>query len=161
MRMPISGIYKIKGVGDVLAGRVEQGGVKPMRRQGLHCGDAPHACRTCESWRQRWLEHQGSGQEQHATRRRCDDLQEGHHAWANEGVRCADPGAGYPERDQGWLLAHRLCALWPLGMPYLRAEVEDGQGDRWQENGGTTLIEIERDGAMLLPTSAASCVRHH
>mmetsp|Transcript_3629 Transcript_3629/g.8274 ORF Transcript_3629/g.8274 Transcript_3629/m.8274 type:complete len:81 (+) Transcript_3629:2-244(+) len=27
--MPISGIYKIKGVGDVLAGRVEQGQVKP------------------------------------------------------------------------------------------------------------------------------------
>merc|ERR1712161_166959 len=29
MRMPVSGIYKIKGVGDVLAGRVEQGFVKP------------------------------------------------------------------------------------------------------------------------------------
>merc|ERR1711988_2000164 len=29
MRMPIPGIYKIKGVGDVLAGRVEQGVVKP------------------------------------------------------------------------------------------------------------------------------------
>merc|ERR1712166_815591 len=29
MRMPISGIYKIKGVGDVLAGRIEQGIVKP------------------------------------------------------------------------------------------------------------------------------------
>merc|ERR1719432_607447 len=29
MRMPISGIYKIKGVGDVVAGRVEQGVVKP------------------------------------------------------------------------------------------------------------------------------------
>merc|ERR1711934_1167781 len=28
MRMPLSGIYKIKGVGDVLAGRVEQGVVK-------------------------------------------------------------------------------------------------------------------------------------
>merc|ERR1712010_87233 len=28
-RMPISGIYKIRGVGDVLAGRVEQGLVKP------------------------------------------------------------------------------------------------------------------------------------
>lgn len=28
MRMPISGIYKIKGVGDVLTGRVEQGVVK-------------------------------------------------------------------------------------------------------------------------------------
>lgn len=29
LRLPISGIYKIKGVGDVLAGRVEQGLVKP------------------------------------------------------------------------------------------------------------------------------------
>ena len=29
MRMPLSGIYKIKGVGDVIAGRVEQGIVKP------------------------------------------------------------------------------------------------------------------------------------
>jgi len=29
MRLPVSGIYKIKGVGDVLAGRVEQGQVKP------------------------------------------------------------------------------------------------------------------------------------
>jgi len=29
MRTPISGVYKIKGVGDVLTGRVEQGSVKP------------------------------------------------------------------------------------------------------------------------------------
>merc|ERR1712098_592047 len=29
MRLPVSGIYKIKGVGDVVAGRVEQGCVKP------------------------------------------------------------------------------------------------------------------------------------
>merc|ERR1712124_25948 len=29
MRLPISGVYKIKGVGDVLTGRVEQGEVKP------------------------------------------------------------------------------------------------------------------------------------
>jgi len=29
MRLPISGVYKIKGVGDVLTGRVEQGLVKP------------------------------------------------------------------------------------------------------------------------------------
>jgi elongation factor 1-alpha len=29
MRLPVSGIYKIKGVGDVIAGRVEQGVVKP------------------------------------------------------------------------------------------------------------------------------------
>ena len=31
MRLPISGIYKIKGVGDVLAGRVEQGIVEPKK----------------------------------------------------------------------------------------------------------------------------------
>merc|ERR1712179_276575 len=31
MRMPISGIYKIKGVGDVLAGRVEQGAFQPQQ----------------------------------------------------------------------------------------------------------------------------------
>jgi len=29
MRLPVSGVYKIKGVGDVLTGRVEQGNVKP------------------------------------------------------------------------------------------------------------------------------------
>jgi elongation factor 1-alpha len=29
MRMPVSGVYKIKGVGDVITGRVEQGVVKP------------------------------------------------------------------------------------------------------------------------------------
>jgi elongation factor 1-alpha len=29
MRTPLSGVYKIKGVGDVLTGRVEQGSVKP------------------------------------------------------------------------------------------------------------------------------------
>jgi elongation factor 1-alpha len=29
MRVPLSGVYKIKGVGDVLTGRVEQGSVKP------------------------------------------------------------------------------------------------------------------------------------
>merc|ERR1719455_4365 len=28
-RMPVSGVYKIKGVGDVITGRVEQGVVKP------------------------------------------------------------------------------------------------------------------------------------
>jgi len=31
LRVPISGIYKIKGVGDVLAGRVEQGEVEPTK----------------------------------------------------------------------------------------------------------------------------------
>jgi len=44
MRMPISGIYKIKGVGDVLAGRVEQGMVKPNEEvvfMPTHSGSNP------------------------------------------------------------------------------------------------------------------------
>merc|ERR1711994_749053 len=28
-RMPVSGVYKIKGVGDVITGRIEQGTLKP------------------------------------------------------------------------------------------------------------------------------------
>eukprot|EP00928_Gymnodinium_smaydae_P008741 TRINITY_DN13205_c0_g1_i1.p1 TRINITY_DN13205_c0_g1~~TRINITY_DN13205_c0_g1_i1.p1 ORF type:complete len:474 (+),score=93.44 TRINITY_DN13205_c0_g1_i1:29-1450(+) len=45
MRMPISGIYKIKGVGDVLAGRVEQGIVKPGEEVAfLPTHTATHAC---------------------------------------------------------------------------------------------------------------------
>jgi len=65
MRMPISGIYKIKGVGDVLAGRVEQGqvkpgkevvfspthmayGLEPLHRQGFHRGNASSEGRFCK-----------------------------------------------------------------------------------------------------------------
>merc|ERR1712083_804381 len=29
VRMPVSGVYKIKGVGDVITGRIEQGGMTP------------------------------------------------------------------------------------------------------------------------------------
>merc|ERR1712048_1431849 len=29
LRMPVSGVYKIKGVGDVITGRIEQGALKP------------------------------------------------------------------------------------------------------------------------------------
>merc|ERR1712157_187975 len=48
----------------------------------------------------------------------------------------------------------------PLGVPYLQAQVEDGQGNRRQEDGGSALAEVERDGAMQLPASAALGVRH-
>merc|ERR1712066_1210939 len=79
---------------------------------------------------------------------------------ANEGVRCSDSGPRYSKRDQGRLLANRLRALWSLGVPHLQAQVEDGQRDWWQENGGSALAEVERDGAVQLPASAALGVRH-
>merc|ERR1712023_613050 len=47
----------------------------------------------------------------------------------------------------------------PCRMPYLCAQVEDGQGDWWQEVGGSSLLEVQRDGSVLFPASAASRVR--
>jgi len=45
MRMPVSGVYKIKGVGDVITGRVEQGAVKPGDEvQFLPTNTASKAC---------------------------------------------------------------------------------------------------------------------
>merc|ERR1711972_803903 len=79
---------------------------------------------------------------------------------ADQGVRCPDPGARYPERDQGRLLADRLRALRPLCLPHLQAQVEDGQGDGRQEDGGPALAEVERDGAVQLPAAAAIGLRH-
>merc|ERR1712167_218459 len=40
LRMPVSGVYKIKGTGDVITGRIEQGVLKP----GLVCCFAPTGC---------------------------------------------------------------------------------------------------------------------
>merc|ERR1711933_639887 len=34
-RMPVSGVYKIKGVGDVITGRIEQGQLKPNETVGF------------------------------------------------------------------------------------------------------------------------------
>merc|ERR1719330_200265 len=45
-------------------------------------------------------------------------------------------------------------------MPYLQVEVEDGQGDRWQENGRPALAQVQRDGPMQLPTAAAFGLRY-
>jgi elongation factor 1-alpha len=44
-RMPVSGVYKIKGVGDVITGRVEQGAVKPGTEVKFVPTDTPNlAC---------------------------------------------------------------------------------------------------------------------
>merc|ERR1712023_292885 len=57
-----------------------------------------------------------------------------------------DTTLGHTKRDQGWLLTNRLCAMRTSSLPYFRLEVEDGQRNRWQENGRSTLLEIQRDG---------------
>merc|ERR1719222_1084429 len=50
--------------------------------------------------------------------------------------------------------------MWSVCVPYLKAEVEDGQGDRREEDGGAPLPEVERDGRVQLRAAAAPCVRH-
>merc|ERR1712127_704434 len=62
-------------------------------------------------------------------------------------------------RDQGRLLSNWLRALWPLRLPHCQAQVEDGQGDWWQEDGGPSLPQVKRDGSVQLPASAAARVR--
>merc|ERR1739844_425848 len=62
--------------------------------------------------------------------------------------------------DQGGLLSNRIRALWSLSMPHLEAEVEDGQGDWRQKDGGPAFSEVERDGPVQLHASAASRLRH-
>ena len=47
MRLPVSGIYKIKGVGDVIAGRVEQGMVKPGEEVPCFCAFLQACCELC------------------------------------------------------------------------------------------------------------------
>merc|ERR1711948_192025 len=48
----------------------------------------------------------------------------------------------------------------PLRVPDLGTEVEDGQRNRRQENGGSALPEVQRDGAVQFPATAAVGVRH-
>merc|ERR1712217_42585 len=62
--------------------------------------------------------------------------------------------------DQGWLLSHWFCALRSFCLPHLEAQVEDGQGDWRQEDGGSSLPEVQRDGSVQLPASAAFGLRH-
>eukprot|EP01059_Diplonema_ambulator_P033574 TRINITY_DN70_c0_g1_i3.p2 TRINITY_DN70_c0_g1~~TRINITY_DN70_c0_g1_i3.p2 ORF type:complete len:472 (+),score=213.87 TRINITY_DN70_c0_g1_i3:50-1465(+) len=71
MRMPVSGVYKIKGVGDVITGRVEQGVVKPGEEVVfLPTHTAANACTgkvfTCE------MHH-----------KRCDDAKAGDNVGLN------------------------------------------------------------------------------
>merc|ERR1712113_318547 len=45
-------------------------------------------------------------------------------------------------------------------VPHFQAEVEDGQRDWWQKDGGPPLAEVKRNGPVQLPASAATRLRH-
>merc|ERR1712139_322439 len=58
--------------------------------------------------------------------------------------------------DQERLLADRLRALRSRGVPRDEDDVEDRQGDGWQEDGGAALPEVERDGGDQVRAAAAA-----
>merc|ERR1712098_41545 len=65
-------------------------------------------------------------------------------------------GSGHPGGDQDRVLADRLRAVRPRGVPRVEDPVEDWQGDRRQEDGGAALDEVERDGGVLVRAAAAA-----
>merc|ERR1711966_267041 len=111
------------GVGDVLAGRVEQGQVKPGEEVVFlptHTASNPCTGKVFTV-------------EMHHSR-----------------VDFANPGDNVGLNIKG---------LDKNNMPHLQDHMEDGKGDRRQEIGGPSLAEVQRDGGVLLPASAASRVR--
>eukprot|EP01134_Creolimax_fragrantissima_P008354 CFRG8354T1 len=104
MRMPLSGAFKIKGVGDVLTGRVEQGTVKP----GDECIFLPtHTPSTGCSGKVFTVEMH---------HKQCEA------AYAGDNVGLNIKGAGHepPWRVEDWILSHRF-------RPYRPICLQDGQ----------------------------------
>merc|ERR1712118_356920 len=174
MRSPVSGIYQIKGVGDVVAGRVEQGTVKPGEEVCFlptHTASNPCGGKvfTVEMHHKRQDSagpgdnigmNKGSRQAEHAAVGRRDGVQEGHVAWCVRQLRCPDPGSRHPGRDQDRLLPDWLRPLRSFGVPHREDELEDRQGDGRQEDGGPALAQVERDGRGELRPAAAAGRRH-
>ena len=175
MRMPISGIYKIKGVGDVLAGRVEQGIVKPGEEViFLPTHTASNPCTgkvfTVEMHHQRVDQacpgdNVGlniKGLDKNNMPRSGDvmvykkDTTLGQTREFNAQIQVLD----IPQRDQSGIFTNWFRAVRSRGVPYFRPQVEDGEGDGWKETRGSSLLEVERDGRVLLPAATAARLRH-
>merc|ERR1711918_217202 len=62
-------------------------------------------------------------------------------------------------RDQSWVFAYWFRALRPVGVPYFRTQMENGERDRWEDNGRSPFVEVERNGSVFLPAAATACVR--
>merc|ERR1712039_25244 len=70
-----------------------------------------------------------------------------------------DPGARHPQRDQSRLFTDWFRPLWTVCLPYLQNRLEDGKRDWRKENGRPSLFEVQRDGRVCIPATAAVGLR--
>merc|ERR1712093_487775 len=163
MRLPVSGIYKIKGVGDVLAGRVEQGLVKPNEEVVfMPTHTAANAC-----------EGKVFTIEMHHTRHEV--AKPGDNVGLNiKGlVKQNMPRVGdvmIYKKDKSLSQVGQFTAqiqtldipgeikagYSPIGVPGDRVQLQGRQGDRRQEDGQPALAQVERDGRGRLRAAAAA-----
>merc|ERR1712157_57432 len=166
MRMPISGIYKIKGVGDVLAGRVEQGQVKPGEEVVFlptHTTSNPCTGKvfTVEMHHQR-VDFANPGDNVGLNIKGLDK---------NNMPRSGDVMVYKKDTTLGQTKEFKAqiqvldipneikCGYSPIGLPHFENRLEDGQGDRRKKDGGSAFFEIKRDGRVCFSATAAIGVR--
>merc|ERR1712199_113484 len=149
MRMPISGIYKIKGVGDVLAGRVEQGLVKPGEEVVfLPTHTASNPCTgkvfTVEMHHQR-AEQAKPGDNVGLNIKGLD--KQNMPRSGDVMVYKKDTTLGQTKEFDAQIQVLDIPNEIKIGY----SPMEDGQGDWWQEARGSSFSQVQRDGAVLLP----------
>ena len=138
MRMPISRIYKIKGVADVLAGHVEQGIVKPGKKvlflpTHIACNPCAGKVFTVEMHHTH-VDFANPGDDVALNIMGLDKnnmpksgdvmMYKKNTTLGNRASLMRISSSENSQRDQGRLLANRLCAVWSFCLLHLKAEVE-------------------------------------
>jgi len=129
MRVPISGIYKIKGAGDVLTGRVEQGTVKPgeeviflpTHTAALACEgkvfsvEMHHKSVTqATAGDNVGLNIKGLKKENMPRTGDIMILKSDKNSRKNQELYCPSADYGTSWRTQGWIFSHCFCANCPI-----------------------------------------------
>merc|ERR1711943_59632 len=158
MRLPLSGVYKIKGVGDGLTGRVEQGAVRPGEEvKFLPTHTDANACTgkvfTVEMHHKR-IEHGAAGDNigmnvkalNKENMPRVGDVMVQGGRFPRYHQELLRPGADprHSRRDQVRILSHWSRAMRPCCVPSREDQLEDGQGDRWREGRGCHCPQDQR-----------------
>merc|ERR1711862_514689 len=174
MRTPLSGVYKIKGVGDVLTGRVEQGEVKPGDEVVFlptHTASTPCTGKVFTvEMHHKAVEAAGPGDNvgmnikglNKANMPRVGDVmvEIGRHHWPRQIVHCPSANLAPPGRVETRLHSDRFRAHWSLGREIVGHRLEDWQRDWWRKKGNPAALESQRSRASRLRSATTVCCRH-